>query len=163
MRNFYTCTSLHVFKIFFLLFVFCLCFLFFLRRLCVQKIYFVCAEDGGERTAPPQPKPLEPSSGEVFSPRRSSRGVVPNRRFQDMELDFGRKRSREESSGNAILLWLCRLHKNLFEKYNRIIIILMCSFMCCFSKLEHIIHYNKDKAKNHMHVPTHTQMHTYAH
>ena len=90
----------------YLRFSFCLfsVFVFFLRRLCVQKIYFVCAEDGGERTAPPQPKPTERSGSEVFSPRRSSRGVVPNRRFQDMELDFGRKRPREESSGNAILL-----------------------------------------------------------
>lgn len=37
----------------------------------------------------------------MFSPRRSGRGVVPNRRFQDMELNYGRKRTRDESDSPA--------------------------------------------------------------
>ena len=38
----------------------------------------------------------------VFSPRRSGRGVVPNSRFKDMELDLaaiGKKRPKEKTTG----------------------------------------------------------------
>lgn len=36
---------------------------------------------------------------DAFTPRRSGRGVVPNRRFQDMEVDFGRRKIKEDMPG----------------------------------------------------------------
>ncbi|KAK7491354.1 hypothetical protein BaRGS_00017455 [Batillaria attramentaria] len=52
----------------------------------------------GEPTTGTQPR--DQNTG-VFSPRRSGRGVVPNRRFQDMELNYGRKRTRDEPESPA--------------------------------------------------------------
>lgn len=40
---------------------------------------------------------------DAFSPRRSGRGVVPNRRYKDMEMDFTPSTKRRQSSGKAVL------------------------------------------------------------